>query len=54
MAKDRNTFAKHQREVEKKRKAAAKQERRRRKKEEPPALEEPSENGNGEGPPEVH
>ena len=33
MAKDRNTFAKRQREVEKKRKAEEKRERRRKKKE---------------------
>lgn len=34
MAKDRNTYAKHQREVEKKRKAEQKRERRSRKKQE--------------------
>jgi len=35
MAKDRTTFARQQREMEKKRKAAAKRERRRIRKEEP-------------------
>lgn len=41
MAKDRNTFAKRQREVEKQRKASEKRERRRKQKEKTKDIVEP-------------
>ena len=47
MAKDRNTFAKRQREVEKKRKADQKRERRARKKQKADEPSEPDESSTG-------